>query len=128
MELVEKKSVELAFATLERRSSRVLELQFKDFMEVGYRDIRLLIQAIEKLQARDTLLLIQYGQGIFITNEARIEFTQASTIRAAAFLTYTDTATLLAHFLIRFSEPVFPMKVFSSRKLALAWLKQNKSA
>lgn len=103
----------------------ILEIKFKDFIEISYRDARELLQAISVLMPEGGPVLFQYGLGIFITNEARIELTNARSIHRAAFLTYTQTATLLANFLLRYSEITYPAQVFQSRKQAISWLESE---
>jgi hypothetical protein len=70
-------------------------------------------------------VLFQYGLGIFITNEARIELTSTPYIHRAAFLTYTQTSTLLANFLLRYSEMKYPANVFQSHRQAIHWLGED---
>ncbi len=106
-------------------SDGILEIKFKDFIEISYRDARELLQAISVLMPEGGPVLFQYGLGIFITNEARIELTNTRSIHRAAFLTYTQTATLLANFLLRYSETVYPAQVFQSRKQAIHWLESE---
>lgn len=112
----------LRSANLRLRKDGILEITFNDFVEVRYRDSLELLRAITQFLPEGGAVLFQYGLGVFITHEARIELTHTPLIRSAAFLAYTQTATMLANFLVRFSETSYPAAVFSSRKLAINWL------
>lgn len=112
----------LRSADLLLRKDGILEINFKDFTEVSYRDARELLAAISAFLPEGGPVLFRYGLGIYITNEARIELTNARAISRAAFLTYTQTSTLLANFLLRYSETTYAAQVFQSKTLALTWL------
>jgi hypothetical protein len=105
----------------------ILEIKFHDFIEISYRDARELIAAIAALLPEGGPVIFQYGLGVFLTHEARIELTTSRSIHRAAFLAYTQTSTLLVNFLLRYSETTYPAQVFQSRQQAIGWLTASES-
>ena len=117
--------VKLSFAEL-KYYNRYLEIEYSPDIEIDALMMKEIIGRIKLLVGNEAFVVMAVLHiGSDLSREARslLASDQGLNIAAAAMVTKTKVAQIIALFLMRIAQPYYPIKLFNSQKEAILWVK-----
>lgn len=119
--------IETRFALVKLKSDGIIRVEFKADVDFEIEDAKVLFEVLKSFYKGERLLvLINTGEGVMISTEAR-EFTASdevsAIVKADAVVVNNLATTLLVRAIETFHRTQRLMKLFSTEKEAIDWLK-----
>lgn len=125
------RTVELSVCTLTFLEEDIAHAHFHDGLTAGANDVDALFDAIRRERhGKKTLLMVSFGEGAEMDNEARAHASSdagSELIAADAIVVRDFGHQMSANAFVRVNKPKRPIQLFPDMDSALAWLREQRT-